>query len=181
MTLRQTPRRWLMTDPRFGDRLLRAIQKLPRGSGVVFRDYQLAEAERKALFESVRRVARRRGLILLVAGNEASARRWHADGFHARGGPARRSRSLLRSAPVHDAVEIAQAIRHGADLLFLSPLFATASHPGARPLGRTRFAQLAKLAKGRPVIALGGITARNGLSLDKRRVHGWAAIDAFNR
>ncbi len=48
MTARQTawPRTWLMTDERLGIRLWEAIDRLPKDSGIVFRHYALARAER---------------------------------------------------------------------------------------------------------------------------------------
>jgi thiamine-phosphate pyrophosphorylase len=46
------------------------------------------------------------------------------------------------------------------DAVFLSPVFATTSHPGARALGPARAALIARAAPV-PVYALGGITARN--------------------
>jgi thiamine-phosphate pyrophosphorylase len=65
-----------------------------------------------------------------------------------------------------------------ADLLFLSPLFPTRSHPGARILGRVRFAALARKA-GMPVIALGGIGRHEVRGLATLGAAGWAAIDAL--
>lgn len=171
------PKIWLMTDPRLGEGLLAAIRRLPAGSGVVFRHYQLADHERRALFCKVRRICGRRGHVLLLAGTERQARNWHADGFHARlaGG------NLLHSAPVHNIHEISEARRFGAELVFLSPLYATHSHPGARPLGLNRFNQLGRLAHPAKVIALGGVTRNRALALDAQTVHGWAAIDAFRK
>ncbi|WP_432814542.1 hypothetical protein [Sphingorhabdus sp.] len=58
-----------------------------------------------------------------------TAVRWHADGFHQR---SHGHTGLLHSAPVHNAREIADVKRSRPDLLFLSPLFDTNSHPGAR-------------------------------------------------
>jgi thiamine-phosphate pyrophosphorylase len=176
---RALPRIWLMTDPRFGDGLLAAVQRLPFGSGVVFRHYQLEYHARLTLFRRVRQICARRGHWLVLAGTEYQARQWHADGFHNR--TARRAGSgiLLRTAPVHSAREIAHGKRSKADMLFLSPLFATASHEGARPLGRHSFMALAQLCRSTSVIALGGITRQQGRSLDTRQIHGWAAIDAF--
>ena len=173
------PRIWLMTDARLDGQLWAAVQRLPFGSGVIFRHYHLGEHDRKKLFRSIHTLCRRRGHMLILAGSEKAALRWHADGFHNRVGPRTTSHRLLRSAPVHNAREIATALRMGADILLLSPLFATASHKDARPLGRTRFAQLAGLAKGQSVIALGGMNARKGATLPARHVYGWAAIDAF--
>jgi thiamine-phosphate pyrophosphorylase len=171
------PKIWLMTDLRLGDALLAAIQRLPAGSGVVFRHYEVDEAERRRLFGQVRRVCRRRGHILLLAGPDGQARAWQADGFHGRApGKAR-----LHSAPAHNPREIAEAKRSGAQLLFLSPLFATRTHPDTRPLGLMRFNQLARLARPAKVIALGGMTRNRARSLDAQTVCGWAAINAFRK
>ncbi|MCO4090798.1 MAG: thiamine phosphate synthase [Sphingorhabdus sp.] len=172
------PKIWLMTDARFGDDQLRAIQHLPARSGVVFRHYDLATQQRRILFAQVLRICRRRGHILLLAGDARTALRWHADGFHQR---SRGHTGLLHSAPVHNAREIADVKRSRPDLLFLSPLFDTNSHPGARPLGPLMFLRLAKLAGPKRIIALGGMTRQSANMLGPRMIHGWAAIDAFRK
>ncbi|MES2782107.1 MAG: thiamine phosphate synthase [Pseudomonadota bacterium] len=172
------PKIWLMTDARFGDDLLPAIQRLPSRSGVVFRHYHLATQQRRKLFTQVLRICRRRGHVLLLAGDERTALRWHADGFHQR---SRGQTKLLHSAPVHGPREIARVKPSQPDLLFLSPLFATNSHPGVRPLGPFMFQRLAELAGSKRVIALGGMTRQNAKSLNPYMVHGWAAIDAFRK
>jgi thiamine-phosphate pyrophosphorylase len=70
------------------------------------------------------------------------------------------------------------AIRAGADALFVSPVFATRSHPGAPALGRARLGLLIRGLR-IPVIALGGMDRRRAASLRALGVHGWAAIDAW--
>ncbi|HEX5353763.1 MAG TPA: Nudix family hydrolase [Rhodanobacteraceae bacterium] len=55
----------------------------------------------------------------------------------------------------HDAEELELAARFDADFATLSPVRATASHPGAKPLGWERFARLVADAR-LPVYALGG-------------------------
>ncbi|MEP7350294.1 MAG: thiamine phosphate synthase [Sphingorhabdus sp.] len=177
-TKRSLPHIWLMTDPRLGEGLLPAIKRLPAGSGVIFRHYELDAAARLSLFGQIRRLCRQRGHMLLLAGDERAAQRWHADGFHSRDSK-RQSRQMVHSAPVHNRRELAAAQRGGVDLVFLSPIFATKSHPGARALGRAAFMALAKQCKPKRVIALGGMSARKAVTLSKNRVHGWAAIDAF--
>ena len=166
------PVTWLMTDERLGDGLLAAVGRLPPGAGIVFRHYSLAPAERRALFNRVRAAAT--GRLLLLAGPAAEARAWGADGSHGRGpGPG------LRSAPAHDLKEIRAAEAAGAALVFLSPVFATRSHPDARPLGRLRFGLLARATR-LPVIALGGMDAARGESLRALGAYGWAGIDAWS-
>src|SRR3546814_6684415 len=79
------PRLWLMTDERMGDDLLLAIGRLPKGkAGVVLRNYSLAAADRRALFDAARKIARRNRLVLLLGGPERLERRWKADGWQGR-------------------------------------------------------------------------------------------------
>ncbi len=172
------PRIWLMTDPRLGERLLAAVRRLPAGSGVIFRHYELEPKERRALFRQVARICRQRGHILFLAADERLARCWGADGFHGQPGRQRQS-GLLHSAGVHNARELVEAQRGGTDILFVSPLYETRSHPGGRALGVTGFRRLALLRSDAAIIALGGMSAARARMQDKRIVHGWAAIDAF--
>ena len=176
-----------MTDERIGDEpsLLGAVRQLPRGAGIIFRHYSLAPGARRTLFEKVQRWTRRKQLVLLLAGTAADAARWGAGGFHlsrfARHFPhcrEKRAKRLLCSIPVHNLREVREAERYGADLLFLSPLFATRSHPGARPLGRNRFARIATQTR-LPVIALGGISVHRPGSFSVTGAYGWAAIDGL--
>jgi thiamine-phosphate pyrophosphorylase len=150
-----------MTDPRLGDGLLAAIQCLPMRSGVVFRHYHLPTRERHVLLAQVRRICARRGHYLLVAGRDHG-----------------RHKGAI-SAPVHNVRELREAKSLGITLLFVSPVYPTRSHPGARPLGPMQFRRLALLAMPAKVIALGGMTRNRARALNARICHGWAAIDAF--
>jgi len=82
-----------MTDQRMGDALWTALGQLPRGSGVIFRHY--ATRDRRALFERVRAVARKRRLVLVLAGTPRQAVAWRADGAHGRSPHRRAARPLL--------------------------------------------------------------------------------------
>ena len=158
---------WLLSDARIDAVLDRAIRRIPRGSGVVFRHYHLPEWERRARFETVRRLCRARGHVLILAGSPALARAWLADGSY---GAACLHRTI---ATAHNLAEIGRANRLGAVAVMLSPVFLTRSHPGGATLGPVRFLLLARRS-GAPVIALGGMTARGARRLGGVR---WAAID----
>lgn len=149
---------WLVTDARTDAGLDRAIARLPRGSGVIFRHYHLPPRERRARLAQVRRLCRRHGHRLEIAGL----------GY----GPPAPHRRL---ATAHDLREIGRANRMGVEAILLSPVHPTATHPGAEALGPVSFLLLARRARV-PVIALGGMTARRFRRLP---VHGWAGIDAF--
>lgn len=120
------------------------------------------------LFSRVVRIARARRLVVVRAGARAG---YGEDGVH---GTARRSG--LRTAPAHNRREAEAAVRRGADVLFVSPVFATRSHPGAKALGARK---ARRIAQGLPVIAiaLGGMDARRFRTL--AGFDGWAAIDAW--
>lgn len=82
-------------------------------------------------------------------------------------------------ASCHDADELERAALIGADFATLSPVRATASHPGASPLGWERFAELVREAR-LPVYALGGAGPED---LDRARAsgaQGVAGIRAFD-
>jgi len=168
---RHRPTVWLFTDERQGESLWAALESLPRGAGVVFRHYRAADRARLAA--RVRRVCRRRGLWFVVAGDPRLARAWRADGAHGR-----RPGSL--TAPAHGRAELVAARRAGVRLAFLSPVFATRSHPDARPLGPLRFGLLAARA-GVAVAALGGVRAADLPRLKRLGAVARGGIDAFGR
>ena len=67
--------------------------------------------------------------------------------------------------------------------MLVSPVFATASHPGAAPLGVLRVSALATHARrqGLAVYALGGITPASFARLRHLPLAGYAAIGAFSQ
>jgi thiamine-phosphate pyrophosphorylase len=172
------PSLWLLSDERVATAsLIKAAGRLPRGSGIILRHHATPAAERKRLFGTLRHIADRRGLVLLLAGDPGYALAWKADGYHGwhdqRPAPDR-----IRSAPVHDLPQLRRAERQGADLVFLSPLFATRSHPGERTLGPVRFAALASRAHV-PVMALGGVGRRHARLIRMLGASGYGAIDSL--
>ena len=161
------PRLWLMTDERLGDRLWAALAQLPRGSGVVFRHYSLSPKDRRSLFARVLAVARRRRLVVVRAGRLPLRGEMGVHNGRGRG---------LRTASVHSRAELAAA--RDADVVFVSPVFATRSHPGVPSLGTVRLGLLVRRARV-PVVALGGVDAARFRRLRGLPLHGWAGIDAW--
>lgn len=173
---RSLPRCWLLTDERQGAALWPALARMPRGAGIVIRHYRLDPAARRALITRIRAIARRRGLVVVLAGPAREAVRHRLDGVyqHPRHGHPR----LIELATAHDRAELVAAARRGADQVLLSPVFATRSHPGARVLGPVRFGLLAQRAR-LPVIALGGMTSDRAKRLAALGAQGWAGIDGW--
>ena len=102
---------------------------------------------------------------------------WDADGLY--GSPDHLLGAVppgkLWLATAHDSEEMQQALAHGASGIFLSPVFASASHPGGETLGVFGFRVLAQQSPV-PVIALGGMDEARARELDWPR---WGAIDGL--
>jgi len=162
-----------MTDERMGDSLFAAIEALPRGAGIVFRHHATGRAARRALFERVARVARRKHLVLIRGGAERLGR--GEAGVHGNGWL---SRPGQRTWPAHSRAEAIAGKRAGAEILFVSPVYPTRSHPGAQALGPLRAAGIGR-GLGLNIIALGGMDSRRFLRLRGLGFQGWAAIDAW--
>ncbi|HKX77445.1 MAG TPA: thiamine phosphate synthase [Novosphingobium sp.] len=169
------PETWLLSDERNDDTLHQAMARLPRGSGLIFRHYQLGPGRRLARFRELARLARRLGHRIVLSGNAREARALGAHGVYGAARPLAVGPALPRLVTAHSLREIAHARRARADAILLSPVFPTRSHPGARSLGPARFRLLARHA-GLPVIALGGMNRHRARSM---RWKNWAAIDGI--
>ncbi len=166
---------WLVTDARNDAALEKAILRLPRGSGLIFRHYHLPEGKRRARFRQLARLARMRGHCVVLSGTARQALRWGADGAY---GPPERLASgpaLPRLVTAHSLREMGKARRARADAILLSPVFPTRSHPAANTLGPVRFRLLAAHASV-PVMALGGMNRTHARRLETQK---WAAIDGI--
>lgn len=154
---RRLPPLWLFTDTRRLPDPRPAASRLPRGlAGIVLRHDDAPQ--RAQLGRDLARICRQRRLTLVVAGDTRLAAALGA-GVHLRAGRwpnAIRTQGRLITSSAHDCIELHRARRAGADVIFLSPVFATPSHPGAPSLGAIRWVHLARSAS-RPVAALGGI------------------------
>ena len=177
MTKRQPalPRIWLISDARNDTLLERTLERLPRGSGLMFRHYHLPPEARRKRFDALARLARRRGHLVALSGSASAALRWGADAAY---GPARLlggGPAMPRLVTVHSLRELGAAHAARADAVLLSPVFPTRSHPGAASLGPMRFRLIAARANV-PVIALGGMNRRSAARL--KHPH-WAAVDGL--
>ena len=168
----------LMTDDERLTDPLAAVRALPRGSMVVIRTRNRAKLE---MFSgAVLRIARRTGLAVVIAGGPELASHLGADGFHlpetCMGESAywrARFPSLFVTTSAHSLRALLRAQAMPVDAVFLSPVFATRSHPERASLTPLR-ANLAAKQMRKPLYALGGINARNATLLN-----GFAGIAAI--
>jgi len=141
--------------------------RLPRGAALLERTGNLDDA--------LARLCRRRGVLLIAASGapalytrDLAAERAAIAAWRRRGG------GFALSA-AHTPRALRRAAAAGASAVLLSPVFPTASHPGAAGLGITRFRLWARQSP-LPVYALGGITARSARALLSTPAVGIAGI-----
>jgi len=87
-------------------------------------------------------------------------------------------RGHLITAAVHDRATLDRAVELAVDLVTVSPLRATATHPGVSGIGWPAFAELAEAAS-MPVYALGGVGVDDLPRIWRRGGFGVAGISAF--
>ncbi len=122
--------------------------------------------------------------VSLLVNHDVELARELGVGVHLKAAQLRRlsARPLPRDAWVgascHDAEELERAAALGADFATLSPVCATASHPGVRPLGWERFAHLVAGAR-LPIYALGGVGPDDLERARAAGAQGVAGIRAF--
>ena len=183
------PDRYVVTPAPEGDgrRWLAAVERAAASEGV--RRIQLRPgaatdpARWRTLARDAAALCRAADVEVLVNGDVSLARELRV-GVHLKASQlaALAQRPLPLALPVaascHDAAELAHAERLRCDFAVLGPVQATASHPGAAPLGWAAFAALRE-ASTLPIYGIGGLGIED---LDMARAHGAqgiAAIRAF--
>lgn len=162
------PPLYLIADParcpagRFMSTLEQALSAGVRW--VQLRAKTLDQAAYLSLAAEVLALARTYDAKLLLNGDPAMLDEMAADGIQlsanrlaAMQSKAQEPHLGLWGASCHDLAELQAAEVAGVDFALLSPVYPTASHPGAPTLGLTRFAELARQTR-MPVLALGGLS-----------------------
>ena len=174
------PPLWFFTDRNRVADPLSVMTRLPAGAGVILRDYDAPD--RAALAAALSRTAREKGLMLLVGRDGKLALDVGAHGVHLPEAFAADARALkdkhphlVVTAAAHSLSALQKAGRAGADAAFLSPIFATASHPGTTTLGPVKAGLMVRQAT-LPVFGLGGIDARTAPRLRGTGLAGFGAI-----
>lgn len=179
------PSVFLLTDERRLADPLAAAEALPAGAGIILRHYD--DPNRPQLAAVLARICRRRGIALLIGNDWRLADAVGADGLHLAEGLLKRGlclppdcrRRWLLTAAAHSPAALERAADFGADAALLSPVFASASHPGAAGMGAGRFARWTRQAP-LPVYALGGVDRANIGRLRGSGAAGIAAIEGLS-
>jgi thiamine-phosphate pyrophosphorylase len=177
---RGLPPVWFMTDPARTPDPARIAARLPRGWGVIFRPF--GGGDRVEVGLRLAAACRRRGLVLLVAGDASLARRLHAAGIHWPERMLSGSASTgATTASAHSRRALGLAVHHGADAAILSTVFTSRSPSAGRAMGALKFRLMARTAA-LPVYALGGVGPANAarvFGVGGKRAAGFSAIESI--
>ncbi len=162
--------------------LRRWALSLPAGTAIQLREKDLEPEPLVEIGRTLRTVA---AGLLIVNGSVEVAVSCGADGVHLRSdqpwdeaAPAVLRQGLLLGVSTHSHREIGAAVAAGADYALFGPVFATpekARYGAPQGLERLERATQGDL----PVLAVGGVVARNAALLARAGAHGVAAIRAF--
>ena len=167
----------------FESKLNNALQK---GNIIVqFRNKSIQDPEEYlALAKIAKDICHRYGAILLLATSSDIYQQFNTDGLHLNSQVLfeYQSRPIpenqLLSVSCHTLEEMKQAEELGANILLLSPVKETSSHPGVPGIGWQQFNQMIAEVKC-PVYALGGMQASDLNDAKTADAQGVAAISSF--
>lgn len=167
------------TDPQRTPDVEALAAGLRPGEALVYRAFGAPEAE--AVAHRLKRLAARRGALLLIGADIALARRTRADGVHLPERLAHLAPALRRRHPlwiVTVAAHSPRAARVAADAAVVSAIFPSRSPSAGPPLGVLRLARLVRRTR-TPVFALGGVNDKTARRLLPAGVIGVAAVDGL--
>ena len=179
ITKLNVPSLWYFTDEDKTKDIINILHRLPTYSGIVLRNY--CSKDRKTIIKNVLRLAKRKNFMVLMAShprvhgniNGLHLPKWE---YKCR----RNTKEQIISVSAHSLKDKRKIINTKADIIFVSSIFHTNSHPKRKHLGIIRFGLLAR-SLARPVIALGGINNKNIKKLKHFPISGVAAIESLKQ
>ena len=172
----------ILADPDLGKKAA-AIAALGPAAALVLRDREGTAAHLAEIGRRFVSLAHPPEATVIVSGRADLARALGADGLQLGLGDlgVADAREVLARGwvgrSVHSAEEATAAVDEGADYLVAGHVFATPTHPGKSAAGLALITVCAAL--GRPVIAIGGVTAENAAACRDAGAYGVAAIRAL--
>ena len=182
------PDRYMVTG-RFDDKhalFSLVLDKVVSGVRLVqFRAPWLAPDDYLALAKELSMSVRELGGRLIVKGEVELLNEPWCDGLHLTSTqllsgvePAKNRVEQWLVASCHNAEELGRSVSLGVDFVTLSPVYATATHPDAVPLGEEQAKQLTTVSPV-PVYWLGGLAITDIAAVKNSGAQGVAAIRAF--
>jgi thiamine monophosphate synthase len=199
---------YLFTDSKKIEDLNQVLKKMPRGSNIIFREYNLEPQDRLCLAQKLLPVIKYFNHKILVGKDFEIARKIKAQGLHFADKDLIkkhdkifstnynlwqirsicRRKNMIFSIALHNLKYLNHIKKLQPDIIFLSPVFASSSHKNQGFIGLFQFIKMVKiiLRKTSPnylnnIIPLGGINLHNLRRLNNFGIAKFGAIDFFNK
>ncbi len=158
---------------------------IPGVAMVQYRDKSSSAAEVCRVCDKLRSITSRKGVILIVNDRADIAHAVGADGVHLGQDdmPVASAREILGSKKIigkstHSFLQARQALKEDIDYIAVGPIFSTPTKPGAKPVGCELISRVRAMTD-KPIIAIGGITAKNLPEVLDAGADGAAVISAI--
>jgi len=176
------------------DDFARIIEKLPKNSAIIIREYDLSACNREIFAKEIIRLTNGKSLKILIGRDIELAKKLGLDGVHFSDfslqdnweaidkGLLRSDdkRNLILSFAAHSIASIDLAIKLPADMIFISPAFKSSSHLDIAPLGENKLREIALKYKNLDYLyPLGGIDSNNIKLIRELGFKSFGAIDFF--
>ena len=155
---------------------------------VIFREYDLESKDREEVARKIIKICREKNHKILIGKDLAMARKLRADGIHFSDNDKlpiqifnrqNLPREFIFSFACHNFLSVLKSHRLKADVIFISPIFITKSHPDVEPLGLMQLSKIIRISK-IPIFALGGVNKQNIRILQKVGAQGFGGVEIFN-
>ncbi len=188
LKLKNLPSLFFFTDRKRFKNIFSVIAKLPKGTAIVVREYDLDYQQRLIFALKVKSLALENSLKIIIGKNLSLALEIKADGVHfsdldiswmnylRHKNSARKN--FIFTCSCHQVSSLIKAEKSGFDAVFYSPIFPTKSHLGQSSIGVLKLAKIA-LKIQIPIFALGGINHENISLLRGCKITGIAGIGLF--
>jgi len=167
------------------------IEKLPKNSAIIIREYNLDKNSREIFARRISQLARAKSLKIIVGKDFDLAKKIKAHGVHFSDHDKLPLKFLKKNQPknfifsfaCHNLKSFLKAQKLRPDVIFISPIFATTSHPNGKNIGIRNLSKIIRNHKNKKqiLVALGGINSHNIKMLCKLKINGFGAIDFFNK
>ena len=172
------------TDRKKVEDFAKIIAKLPENSSIIIREYDLDQKNREIFAKKIIDLIGLKPIKIIIGKDIELAKKLKADGIHFSDFDQIpkdfAKENFIFSFAAHSEESIEKALKLKADLIFISPAFASSSHKDIEPLGEEKLRKIAVKYKNLDYLyPLGGINSGNISIIKKLGFASFGAIDFF--
>jgi thiamine-phosphate pyrophosphorylase len=188
---------FFFTDRKKNIDLNQVIKNLPKNTNIILREYALNQNARLLILQKIHNLFYQKKLSLIIGKSFNSQMLRYINGVHYSDLDFNKNlfikrnfcknSNLIFTISMHKLINLHKISLLKPDVIFLSPIFATTSHPEKKPIGPYNFIKIHNIwqkkfchNKHQKFLPLGGINLQNLHLLSNFKINGFGAIDFFN-